>query len=173
MQQLRPHLAAAGDFVREAAPAGVSSMAMTTLRPFVAFFLLTGMAAAGARGADMAPRQILADYETVRAALAADDLTAATAAAQKLATAEIRLHHAALADSAQGIAAAGDLTAARAAFKTLSNEAVALARQQKGYFIMTCPMAQADWVQSTREVSNPYLGKDMPTCGSVKEETKG
>ena len=34
-------------------------------------------------------------------------------------------------------------------------------------------MAQADWVQSTRAVTNPYLGKDMLTCGEVKEETKG
>jgi hypothetical protein len=148
-------------------------MAMTTIRPFLAFFVLTGLAAVGARGADTRPRQILAGYETVRAALADDDLAAARAAAQALATEEVRQHHAAIADSAQIIAKAGDLAAARQAFKTLSQEAIALARTQNGFFIMTCPMAQADWVQTVRDVSNPYLGKDMPTCGSVVEETKG
>jgi len=34
-------------------------------------------------------------------------------------------------------------------------------------------MAQADWVQGTPEVANPYLGKEMLACGEVKEETKG
>ncbi len=162
-------------------------MAMTTLRPFVAFFVLISMVIVGARGADAMPdrhtspvqtqatppKLILAGYETVRAALANDDLAAARAAAQALATNEVRQHHRAIADSAQDLVTAGDFTAARAAFKVLSHEAIALARTLDGFFIMTCPMAEADWVQTTRDMSNPYLGKDMPTCGSVVEETKG
>jgi hypothetical protein len=146
---------------------------MTILRPFIAFLVFSSLAAVGARAATPAPGRILAGYETVRAALADDDLAAARAAAPALATNEVRQHHAAIADSAQIIAQAGDLAAARQVFKTLSQEVIALARQQQGYFILTCPMAQADWVQSTRDVSNPYLGKDMPTCGSVREQTKG
>jgi hypothetical protein len=34
-------------------------------------------------------------------------------------------------------------------------------------------MAEADWVQSTREVANPYYGQAMLSCGTVTEETKG
>ncbi len=36
-----------------------------------------------------------------------------------------------------------------------------------------CPMANdgkgAIWVSEVKEIKNPYLGKAMPTCGSVKE----
>ena len=36
-----------------------------------------------------------------------------------------------------------------------------------------CPMANdgkgAIWISETKDIKNPYLGKAMPTCGSVKE----
>ena len=36
-----------------------------------------------------------------------------------------------------------------------------------------CPMYNdrkgATWISETKEIKNPYLGKKMPTCGSVKE----
>ncbi|MEO6330041.1 MAG: DUF3347 domain-containing protein [Ginsengibacter sp.] len=36
-----------------------------------------------------------------------------------------------------------------------------------------CPMANdgkgAIWISETKDIKNPYLGKKMPTCGSVKE----
>jgi len=48
-----------------------------------------------------------------------------------------------------------------------------LARHEKGYFIVNCPMANADWLQSNRKIANPYFGQAMSACGSVTEETKG
>jgi len=30
----------------------------------------------------------------------------------------------------------------------------------------------AYWISETKEIKNPYLGKQMPTCGEVKEEIK-
>lgn len=37
-----------------------------------------------------------------------------------------------------------------------------------------CPMADnnngAVWISETKEITNPYFGKDMATCGSVKKE---
>lgn len=40
-----------------------------------------------------------------------------------------------------------------------------------------CPMANsgkgAFWVSEKEKVSNPYMGKKMPTCGSTKETLKG
>jgi len=39
-----------------------------------------------------------------------------------------------------------------------------------------CPMYNnnkgAFWISETKEISNPYLGKEMPKCGIVKEEIK-
>ena len=39
-----------------------------------------------------------------------------------------------------------------------------------------CPMYNnnkgAFWISETKEISNPYLGKEMPKCGIVKEELK-
>ncbi len=39
-----------------------------------------------------------------------------------------------------------------------------------------CPMYNdgkgANWISETKEIVNPYLGKSMPTCGTVKEELK-
>jgi len=39
-----------------------------------------------------------------------------------------------------------------------------------------CPMYNnnkgADWISEKKEISNPYLGKEMPACGTVKEELK-
>ncbi len=39
-----------------------------------------------------------------------------------------------------------------------------------------CPMYNkgkgAYWISETKEIKNPYLGKAMPTCGTMKEEIK-
>ena len=39
-----------------------------------------------------------------------------------------------------------------------------------------CPMYNdgkgANWISETKDIANPYLGKSMPTCGTVKEELK-
>ncbi len=142
-----------------------------------AFRLLLATLAAMAGGASVHaadnPSALIPRYEKISAALVADNFTDAQAAARQLAAEAARLHRDSIASSAQAVAKADDLAGAREAFKALSVEVVALAKHTKGYFILTCPMAQADWVQSTRAVANPYLGRDMLTCGEMKEETKG
>lgn len=39
-----------------------------------------------------------------------------------------------------------------------------------------CPMYNngkgAFWLSETKEIKNPYLGKAMPTCGTIQEELK-
>lgn len=43
-------------------------------------------------------------------------------------------------------------------------------------YVDHCPMYNnnkgADWISEKKEISNPYFGKEMPTCGTVKEEVK-
>ena len=64
---------------------------------------------------------------------------------------------------------AKDLKAAREAFGELSVTAEKLAKGQPGYHVFYCPMAKKDWVQQTTTVANPYMGKDMLTCGVEKK----
>jgi Cu(I)/Ag(I) efflux system membrane fusion protein len=144
---------------------------MKSLRLLLA--LLTGMAVLTGAYAAEHPSALIPFYEKVSAALAADDFAEAKPAARQLAVEAARLRRDPIAAAAHAVAGAADLAAAREAFKTLSLETIALARNEKGYFIINCPMANADWVQSTREIANPYLGSAMFSCGTVKEETKG
>jgi hypothetical protein len=30
-------------------------------------------------------------------------------------------------------------------------------------------MADASWLQASKEVKNPYMGKAMPSCGVIKD----
>lgn len=112
-------------------------------------------------------KAFLSEYESVRAALAADDLSAANKAAAQIAKSQKNTASAA----AEKIASAAKLDAAREAFKALSKEALSVAKGQPGYFHANCPMVkngEGDWVQTTRKINNPYFGKSMLTCGSIE-----
>lgn len=146
---------------------------MKNLRFYVVLLTLGGALLAATAQAAPSPASLLPLYENVCSALAADNCPAAQTAARQLASQAGRLHQHDLAAAATAVGKAASLSAARKAFRTLSVDAIALARQQKGYFILHCPMAKADWVQTTRTVANPYLGSKMPGCGVVTEATKG
>ncbi len=105
-----------------------------------------------------ADRRLLARYEAIRAELAMDNLEGARTTANNL-PGNV---------NATVIARADTLNTARMAFKKLSAEAIALGAGVDGFVIVHCPMVEADWLQTSREISNPYLGKKMPTCGKVK-----
>lgn len=73
---------------------------------------------------------------------------------------------------------AGNIKHQREHFETLSQEIYDLVKSggspsQKLYYD-NCPMYNngkgGNWLSETKEIQNPYLGKGMPTCGSIKEE---
>ncbi|CAM4205160.1 Protein of unknown function [Pedobacter westerhofensis] len=73
---------------------------------------------------------------------------------------------------------AGNIKHQREHFETLSQEIYDLVKAggsagQKLYYD-NCPMYNngkgGNWLSDTKDIQNPYLGKEMPTCGSVKEE---
>ena len=99
----------------------------------------------------------LADYEKMRAALAADDLAKSNEVAAEL--------------TADGFPAAKSetLERARAEFVKLSETAITTAAKQPGYYVVHCPMLNRDWVQTSKQISNPYGGKDLLNCGQIKE----
>lgn len=72
------------------------------------------------------------------------------------------------------------LDAAREAFKPLSEAIIALVRMAppsddaaKGLHVAHCPMAKASWLQTSKEVANPYMGQSMPKCGTIRSTLKG
>lgn len=107
-----------------------------------------------------AQKQFLSDCENVRTALAVDDLAAAKTAAAAFKFSDL--------PAARQLAKADSLNSARVTFKKLSILAVQLAKGQAGYYVVHCPMADSDWVQTTSKISNPYLGPKMVTCGSIQ-----
>ncbi len=64
-------------------------------------------------------------------------------------------------------------------FEMLSNDMYDLVKKFESgqtLYLTNCPMFNnnkgANWLSETKEIKNPYLGKKMSTCGSVKEEIK-
>ncbi len=74
---------------------------------------------------------------------------------------------------------AGNIKHQREHFDMLSKDIYQLVKTfgggQKLYYDH-CPMYNdgkgANWLSETKEIANPYLGKAMPNCGTVKEELK-
>ncbi len=155
-------------------------MKLVRILPALGLFALLGLPAqAHDKNAPLtdAQKSFLSQYEAVRAALATDDLAAAKKAATvvekdlaMVAKEDTKAQPGA--DAAKKLAGADSLKTAREAFKALSKRAVHLAGSQKGYYIANCPMVEGgegDWVQTTTKINNPYFGKAMLTCGSIKE----
>jgi hypothetical protein len=127
-------------------------------------------------------KAFLSQYESVRAALAADDLAATKMAAGAMTTEpkatpaepmtpEQKERQVVFAATVKKIASADSLAAARDAFKQLSKRAVHFAEGKPGYYVAHCPMVpnnEGDWIQTSKEIANPYFGKGMLTCGRIK-----
>ena len=71
----------------------------------------------------------------------------------------------------------GDIAHQREHFVMLSkdmNDLIQLFGTSQKLYLDFCPMADdnkgAVWISETKEIKNPYFGKDMATCGSIKKE---
>ena len=155
-------------------------MKMTRILLVLVFTALLGSAArAHDKNApfDSDQKQFLVQYELVRAALAADDLPAAKKAAAVVAAMPV-IHHENGVDAPPGyvqdarkFASADSLKDAREVFKSFSKRAVHVAEGKPGYYVAHCPMVpnnEGNWIQTSKEIANPYFGKGMLTCGSIK-----
>lgn len=134
-----------------------------------------------------APRDALALYERIRAALARDDARGVPEVARALADVARRAAAGAppatrlpllrLGDAADGLAGTptSDLAAVRLAFGEVSRGVVSLIVSEpalaEGRYIFRCPMAEGyrKWVQARAELENPYMGSRMLRCGSETE----
>lgn len=135
--------------------------------PFITLFVFGLFAASPSHSRAADQKEVLGAYETVSQALAKDDLPAAQKAAANLAEKAKAADDKTLAMHADEFAKSDSLSKAREHFEAASQEALKLAQGQSGYFHLHCPMAKKDWVQSNKDVMNPYLGKSMQSCGTV------
>jgi Cu(I)/Ag(I) efflux system membrane fusion protein len=114
----------------------------------------------------------LAGVAAVTDALADDDLAAYNAALANLSPAPKRL-------ALTVPASAADLATARRGFLPLSQSVADFARGLRGHFpklkIFRCPMSDqvgggapenAKWIQFSAELRNPYMGREMLSCGA-------
>jgi uncharacterized protein (DUF885 family) len=140
-------------------------------------------------------KEILADYLQMKNAFAKDNDAAAAASGKEMVKAFAGFNKATLnteqakiyndveddaKEHAEHIGAnAGNIKHQREHFDMLSKDMYQLVKTfgagQQLYYDH-CPMYNdgkgANWLSETKEIANPYLGKSMPTCGTVKEELK-
>ncbi|CAN5149888.1 hypothetical protein BH20BAC1_BH20BAC1_28980 [soil metagenome] len=83
-------------------------------------------------------------------------------------------------DHAEHISSNGDEIAhQREHFETMSKDLYDLVKvsgTSQTMYYTHCPMYNnnkgASWLSEVKEIRNPYLGKKMPDCGTIKEELK-
>ena len=119
----------------------------------------------------------LEQYVKIQTALAGDSLKGVPEAAAAIA-ATAKENAGAFQETtvaqAEAVEKATDIKAARLAFKPLSATLIAAASAAKEktghYYEAFCPMAGAAWIQSDKNVANPYYGANMLTCGEIRKE---
>ena len=147
---------------------------------FVAVLFLTGV---------LPPRKkltptdlaVFGQYDVLRRALAHEQLDEARSAAGKLEA--IEGAESIYTEPAKSVARSDSVAAAREHLVPLSEAIVALARGRPGYLVMhcamqgcpepceNCPMDRfSAWIQTSREVENPYMGLKHIKCGIVSRD---
>jgi hypothetical protein len=121
-------------------------------------------------------KSVLDNYLMIQADLVKDSIKGLDERAGAIAKAvkgdEMKMLPPDVAKQAETLAAAKDLKSAREAFKPLSASLIKYLADNKAgkgvYHEAYCPMAAASWLQTGKSIKNPYLGKEMPTCGELK-----
>lgn len=142
----------------------------------VAGLLFNVVAHAADNSALMEPaKSVFNHYLKIQTALAHDSMKSVSENAGAIANAvksdKMKMLPSEVATEAGALASAKDLKAARAAFKPLSDSLIKYLADHnaKGAYVKVyCPMAEASWLQADKNVANPYLGKEMPTCGEIQ-----
>jgi len=121
-------------------------------------------------------KSVLDHYLMIQTELAKDSVKGLDEHANTIAKAvkgdEMKMLSPEVAKQAEALAKAKDVKAAREAFKPLSASLVKYLADHKAgkgtYHEAYCPMVKANWLQSEKDIRNPYMGKSMLTCGVLK-----
>jgi hypothetical protein len=151
-------------------------------QPLPIFIVLVAFACSVAfagdqRGELPAPvKSVYEHYISIQQELAKDSTKGVSENANAIATAvkngDVKDMPPEIGSQAEAVANAKDIKAARQAFKPLSaSMAKYLSDHKLGkgtYHEAYCPMAKANWLQTGKEVRNPYYGKSMLDCGELR-----
>ena len=147
-----------------------------TLLTAVGLLLSTNVRAADEPALMQPVKSVLDHYLMIQTELAKDSVKGLDEHANAIAKAvkgdEMKMLSPDVAKQAESLAKAKDIKAAREAFKPLSASLVKYLADHKAgkgtYHEAYCPMVKASWLQTEKEIRNPYMGKEMPTCGEFK-----
>jgi ABC-type phosphate transport system substrate-binding protein len=134
------------------------------------FALFCAMALPSLSAADNPCPKTIAQYDSVRVALASDNLGAAKKSAETLAAAAKEESVNQILEASGKLAASKSLEEARAQFQAISLELHKLVNGKPGFYAVTCPMIKGSlWIQTSEKIGNPYAGKEMQECGEIKK----
>ena len=121
-------------------------------------------------------KSVLDHYLKIQGELAQDSIQGVDQHATDIAKAvrgdDMKMLSPDIAKQADTLAKAKDLKATREAFKPLSASLVKYLADNKAgvgtYHEAYCPMVKANWLQTGKAIKNPYMGKQMLSCGELK-----
>jgi len=152
------------------------------------FLFLSGFLPAVANEIDQSGivEELIEPYLIMMEGLASDDLAGAQMGArtfQNLLKIDAAGGPDSLSKPIKAIIATEDIATARSEFRKLTTPLAGLVENvgiggSEMIYLLNCPMAfdneGGEWLQSNRnEITNPYYGKDMHTCGSVVKQIAG
>jgi hypothetical protein len=154
---------------------------------FVALLLTVVAIGAKAQATNAAINNVVSAYLDVKSALAADNGANAEAKAKVLTTqiAAVQIKDQAtwkkyvdkLSFDARHISETAAIDHQREHFASLSKNLYAVLKEMNAnsqtLYWQYCPMKKSNWLSDVQAIENPYYGKAMLDCGSVKETLKG
>jgi len=153
----------------------LTSLAFTLVAAFGLLF--TNAVRAAEDLALMEPaKSVLEHYLKIQTELTKDSIKGvdehANAIAKSVKSDDMKMLSPEVAKQAEALAQATNLKTAREAFKPLSKSLIKYLADNKAgagtYHEAYCPMVKASWLQAGKEIKNPYMGKEMLTCGELK-----
>lgn len=151
---------------------------------FTALFSIFSILNLSAQKSDASISKLYQNYLNIKTALATDNSDEASKAANTFIKSASMVDYKVLSEgnldvlrkNASKIADSRSIETQRESFKGLSQNMIAMTKNfklsDKSVFVQYCPMAEAFWLSSEKEIKNPYYGKSMLTCGSLKSEIK-
>jgi hypothetical protein len=162
---------------------------MKTIKILALAFLVAAATLVKAEAPNAALSKLTKVYLTMKDALAADKSATAQAKAFNEAVKEVSnskldatqktvwtKYAGKLQANGQQISGTTDIEIQRDYFLKLSDDFYAAIKGMKGsdvtLYRQYCPMKKGAWLSLSTEIANPYYGKDMLDCGSVRETLK-
>lgn len=149
---------------------------------FTTLFSVFTVLTLSAQKSDASITKLYQNYLNIKTALVADNSDDASKAATIFLKSASMIDFKVLSEgnldvlrkSASKIAESRSIDTQRESFDNLSKNMISLTSKFKlsddSVFVQYCPMAEASWLSSEKEIRNPYYGSSMLKCGSVKSE---